>query len=380
MDELFFSILIPVYNTIKTLPVCLASVAGDGRFSFEIIVVDDGSTDGSAELLEKLAAERTEIKVIHHETNRSLLEARRTGVSACRGKFVLFLDSDDKFSPGALPQLYDRLKESDTDVLNFAFRVLPFNTVVPPAEITDPTERLKNLLLEKDALLPAIFNKAYRGEMLRKAYSKVESFYANMAEDLYQSVIIAACAKSFEFCNDVCLEYSYDTGISTRGGMTLEQFRKQLLSRDAILKHTRKFLAENRPEFSADGLEKNFLHQSIYEQILVQMREEDKDDALLMLPEFFSNTLLKKHLHDMRTGFARTIAENEIYFIAHKLDNAVNHFCPAGSTRRKMLHCFWVVVKFIPALLLGGLKRVYRLAKPHPDDVRKKQLSGNSGK
>lgn len=378
MKQPFFSILIPVYNTEKTLPDCLASIVGDERFDIEIIAVDDGSTDGSLDLLKKTAAEDHRLKVIIHDVNKSLLEARRTGVAASSGKFILFLDSDDKFSDGALPILYDRLNRLDDhiDVLHFAFRVLPFKKIVPPSEITNPSERLTALLQKENALLPAVFNKAYRGDMIRTAYSKVEGFYANMAEDVYQSVVIAAHAKEFAFCNDVCLEYNYDTGISTRGGMNLAQFRKLMVSRDAVLKYTQKFLAENKPDLNTDGLAENFLYQSIYEQILIQMREEDKDDALLMLPEFFSNDLLREHLRDMRTKFDRTVAENEFFHIAKKLDNTVNAFFPAGTIRRKILHAFWCVVKFLPRILLAGLKKIYRIVKPHPDDVRKKQLSG----
>lgn len=377
MNEPFFSILIPVYNTEKTLTRCIRSVSGDDRFSIEIIAVDDGSTDSSPELLKKIAQEDDRIRIITHEKNKSLLEARRTGVAACHGKFVLFLDSDDRFTDGALPALYDRLNgsEGDVDVLHFSFRVLPFQKIVPSSEIADPAERLRALLQKENALLPAIFNKVYRGDMLRRAYEKVEGFYANMAEDVYQSIVIAAHAKHFASCSDVCLEYSYDTGLSTRGGMTLAQFRKLMISRDAVLKHTQKFLEENRPELNTEGLAENFLYQSIYEQILIQMREEDKDDALLMLTEFFSNDLLREHLRRMRTEFDRTVAENDIFFIAKKMDNTINTFFPAGTVRRKILHYFWCAIKFLPALLLTGLKKIYRAVKPHPDDVRRKLLS-----
>lgn len=377
MNQPFFSILIPVYNTEKTLPACIASIVGDDRFTIEIIVVDDGSTDGSAALLKKMTAEDCRIRVLTHDANKSLLEARRTGVAASSGKFILFLDSDDKFSDGALPLLYDRLNEldGDVDVLNFAFRVMPFKKIVPPSEITDPEERIKCLLQKENALLPAIFNKAYCGEMIRTAYRKVEGFYANMAEDVYQSVVIAAYAKKFAACSDVCLEYSYDSGLSTQGGMGLAQFRKLMTSRDAVLVHTKKFLAAERPDLNTTGLAENFLQQSIHEQILIQMREEDKDDALLMLPEFFSNELLRSHLHDMRTKFDRTVEENEIFYIAKKTDNTINTFFPVGTIRRKILYGCWCGIKFLPCLILTGLKNLYRLVKPHPDDVRKKQLS-----
>ena len=72
MNEPFFSILIPVYNTEKTLTRCIRSVSGDDRFSIEIIAVDDGSTDSSPELLKKIAQEDDRIRIITHEKNKSL--------------------------------------------------------------------------------------------------------------------------------------------------------------------------------------------------------------------------------------------------------------------------------------------------------------------
>ena len=76
------SILVPVYNTAKYLPACLDSVLSQSMPDFEIIVVNDASTDNSPEILAEYAAKDSRIRVINHECNKGLLAARISGADA----------------------------------------------------------------------------------------------------------------------------------------------------------------------------------------------------------------------------------------------------------------------------------------------------------
>lgn len=89
-----FSIIIPVYNTRNYLEQCVKSVQDQAFSSCEIILVDDGSTDGSKELCDRLASNDPRIKVIH-QVNGGLSSARNSGVDASLGDYIIFLDSDD---------------------------------------------------------------------------------------------------------------------------------------------------------------------------------------------------------------------------------------------------------------------------------------------
>lgn len=88
------SIIIPLYNQIDYIEQCISSVQKQDYFDFDIIIVDDGSTDGSGELCDKIAQKDSRITVIHQE-NRGLVQARFTGLNNCKTEYATFVDSDD---------------------------------------------------------------------------------------------------------------------------------------------------------------------------------------------------------------------------------------------------------------------------------------------
>src|SRR5581483_4609036 len=94
-----FSVIIPVFNRAAHLKAALASVLAQTEQDFEVLVVDDGSTDNPAEVAQSFADPR--IRLIRQE-NRGGGPARNTGIDAARGRFVALLDSDDVFLPDHL--------------------------------------------------------------------------------------------------------------------------------------------------------------------------------------------------------------------------------------------------------------------------------------
>ena len=107
-----FSVIIPVYNVEKYLRECLDSVLNQSFPDWEAVCVNDGSTDGSASILEEYAQKETRVKVISQK-NGGLSAARNTGLKAAIGEYVLFLDSDDWLEPQALEVLASKLDGED---------------------------------------------------------------------------------------------------------------------------------------------------------------------------------------------------------------------------------------------------------------------------
>ena len=89
-----FSVIIPVYNIADYLPQCIDSVLAQDFQDYEIILVDDGSTDGSSEICDKYVLEYEQIKVIHKE-NTGPSDARNIGIKNAIGDYIIFLDGDD---------------------------------------------------------------------------------------------------------------------------------------------------------------------------------------------------------------------------------------------------------------------------------------------
>lgn len=107
--QMFFrpliSVIVPVYNVEKYLPQCLDSLIKQTFLPFEIICVNDGSTDGCNEILSRYAAKDRRIRLIC-QNNRGLSAARNAGLKKAKGQYVLFVDSDDFLHPETLSSLY----------------------------------------------------------------------------------------------------------------------------------------------------------------------------------------------------------------------------------------------------------------------------------
>lgn len=98
------SIILPVYNSEKTIKKCIQSVINQKYTNWVLIVIDDGSIDSSSELLDKYASSDSRIRIIH-KINQGVSIARNTGIKAVESELFVFLDSDDSLSPNYLAEL-----------------------------------------------------------------------------------------------------------------------------------------------------------------------------------------------------------------------------------------------------------------------------------
>ena len=119
----FFSILIPAYNTEHYISDCFNSILLQSYQNFEIIVVDDCSTDNTRDILDAYSSIYTNIHVIHHKRNEGLLMARKSAVLSAKGKFCVFIDSDDAFSSlYTFSTLITVLENTHPDILEYPMR------------------------------------------------------------------------------------------------------------------------------------------------------------------------------------------------------------------------------------------------------------------
>ena len=114
------SIVVPVYNVEEYLPRCLASITAQTYRNIEVILVDDGSTDGSGKICDEASAVDARISVIH-KTNGGLSDARNAGLSKVRGAWVFFLDSDDYISPCCIEVMLGAALASGAEIVECRF-------------------------------------------------------------------------------------------------------------------------------------------------------------------------------------------------------------------------------------------------------------------
>ena len=123
------SIIVPIYNVAPYLRKCVDSLLTQDISDYEIILVDDGSTDNSGAIADELVdafrlsplASRLEMRVIH-QSNSGLSEARNTGTREAKGQYILFVDSDDYLQPNTLGTLFEQAERDNLDVLRFRYQ------------------------------------------------------------------------------------------------------------------------------------------------------------------------------------------------------------------------------------------------------------------
>ena len=174
MERIAVSVIVPIYNTRPFLEECVRSILNQ-QFSepFEVLLVDDGATDGCDVLCDELAAQDRRIRVFHQE-NQGLSGARNTGIDAARGRYYAFVDADDVVRPGYLQALYDACETHDAYMAICAVEdVNEDGTSQAPPEYTLPAET--GVFVGKDLLnrfyapngtyYTVAWNKLYRAEV-----------------------------------------------------------------------------------------------------------------------------------------------------------------------------------------------------------------------
>ena len=117
------SIIVPVYNVEKYLEKCVNSIVNQTYKNLEIILVDDGATDSSGKLCDKLAKIDNRIKVYHKE-NGGLSDARNYGVERATGDYIGFVDSDDYIDSEMYGKLYEAIKKENVDVAECNLKII----------------------------------------------------------------------------------------------------------------------------------------------------------------------------------------------------------------------------------------------------------------
>lgn len=109
------SVILPVYNTEKYLDKCLISIKKQTLKSIEFIVIDDGSTDKSYEIIQKYAKNDKRFRIFHQK-NKGVGKTRNFGIKKAKGKYIGFIDSDDYVSSNYFEELYNITEKYGADI------------------------------------------------------------------------------------------------------------------------------------------------------------------------------------------------------------------------------------------------------------------------
>ena len=211
-----FSIIIPAYNAADYLPQCLESIFSQNYTGCEVIVIDDGSTDGTSEVLAKYP----QVKVIRQE-NSGMATARNRGLEVAQGEYILFVDSDDFLADGALATLDKCL--TGEDIIGFNARKFHETTgeySYPPANVTSETTSgwdyfCRHRLEPTDIHFVCIWQRAYRRAFLEEKHLRFEEGLRRAEDDLFTTQAMLH-AKSIRNIDAVLYTYRVRQGSITR--------------------------------------------------------------------------------------------------------------------------------------------------------------------
>lgn len=169
---MFFSIIVPVYNVEKYLPTCVESVLNQTHKDFELILVNDGSTDQSGALCDEYARKDSRVKVVH-KPNGGQSTARNTGLRNAEGEYVCFLDSDDFYATDRFLEEINEMATSGTDMVLFRYckyyedgRTDPCGISMADLDGKSKAELLSSLV-SRDAFFCSCWSKAIRMGILK---------------------------------------------------------------------------------------------------------------------------------------------------------------------------------------------------------------------
>lgn len=210
MDKCRLSIIIPVYNVEEYLDRCLSSVLDQEFTSYEVILVDDGSTDSSALICDRYSATDPRFRTLH-KPNGGVSSARNAGLDLAKGEYIMFLDSDDALLPYALDDMMEVVAGEDMVVAGYAAFMggVPVKTVRPRATVsykhTEYAQFFQDNIRRNCEMLDAPWSKLFRRKVIG-----VTRFNENLsyAEDkLFVFTVMAKCSSIKTFAGDVYAYY-----------------------------------------------------------------------------------------------------------------------------------------------------------------------------
>lgn len=218
MSNPFLSVIVPVYNVEPYLPQCLDSILSQTFADFEVILVDDGSTDGSGALCDSYAEKDGRFLCIHKE-NGGLVSARQAGFPYAKGQYVTFVDSDDWIAPGMYARMCAAAEETGAEAV-----CCNYTAVTKKGDILCRSSFSAGLYdkaqLEEHVYprmiysgsyftygaAPNLWNKLFRRELLAKNLCHVP-LTVKVGEDALVSYICLLEASSIYFCDEYFYYY-----------------------------------------------------------------------------------------------------------------------------------------------------------------------------
>lgn len=206
------SVVVPVYNVENLISKCLDSILAQTFKDFEIVAVDDGSNDGSADILNSYAEKNPQTVKVIHQTNAGLGGARNTGIEAARGEYIAFIDSDDYIAENMLEKMLTLAAEHKADIAVCGFRYITESGKTWDVLDDVPYNERLDINVNKSLLTvsPAACNKIYKRSLFLNHNIRYPSKV--WFEDICTTTKLFSFADGIVFTNECYYYYFQRTG------------------------------------------------------------------------------------------------------------------------------------------------------------------------
>lgn len=207
----FFSIIVPVYNVKQYLNECLDSILYQTFSDFELIIVDDGSTDGCSTIIDQYADADHRVTAIH-QSNQGLFYSRRVGIAKSKGKYIVHVDSDDACEKEMLSTLHKIIRDGNPELVVYNYMLIDENSDV--VKLCEPV--FDNGIVAKEEFLTAFFSSVRLNNIWIKCAKKdiidqiidYESYkQIKMGEDIVHSIPLVLNSKSIAYSQECLYKY-----------------------------------------------------------------------------------------------------------------------------------------------------------------------------
>lgn len=236
------SCVVPAYNIEKYIGRCLNSIKNQTLNDFEVIVVDDASTDATAQEIDKVAYGDSRFVVVRHEENRGLHLARKSGVAAAKGDYLIFIDGDDELTDAnVLENLVNELRLSQKDILRFGLKVQADDGMDSSA--ATGFERWSNFAcaeVTREELLANVFSasnefvypwhmthRVFQTKLVRNAFACMTAERLERAEDAYEFFVVANLSQGETTVSIPGYLYHMGIGVTNVHTMSASVFEKE---------------------------------------------------------------------------------------------------------------------------------------------------------
>ncbi|MBP3597206.1 MAG: glycosyltransferase family 2 protein [Clostridia bacterium] len=209
-NENLISIILPAYNSEKTIEVAINSVMAQTYKNFELLIIDNGSKDNTFEICNKFQDEK--IKYIKLE-EANVSNARNIGIENALGEYITFIDSDDKFDKNFLQIMISKIQKTNSDLITCGFCELYSKKIVllnkeevQKIEYTSNSKEYLEILKEK-YLFNELWNKLYSTDIIKNNNIKFDT-KLDLGEDFLFNIDYLKYSKNFSYINEALYIYT----------------------------------------------------------------------------------------------------------------------------------------------------------------------------